>query len=152
MGVTAKTNTNAESKPSTKIAMGLHMPFSPAGPAGQGDQPLLRDASRFAKAPIDSTHIWWRCRPWLTSAWYLDMAPSHKIFPAPSLLAFNICAVHTHRHFKALASHHRLTLHFNIWREQISHYAFGIRKISFCLELVGQMTSWYESQTLQSNA
>lgn len=84
-------------------------------------------------------------------AWNLDVAPVGKIFPACSLLTFNICAVHAHKHSKALASHHRLTLHLNIWGEQISHYVFRMRKIALCLELVRRMTSRYESQMLQSN-
>lgn len=66
-------------------------------------------------------------------------------------MKFNICTAHAHKHVEALASHHRLTLHLNIWGEQISHYVFWIRKIAPCLELVRQMTSWDESQMLQSN-
>lgn len=84
-------------------------------------------------------------------AWNLDVPPVHKIIPACSLLTFNICTVHACKHSKALASHHRLTLHLNIWGEQISHYVFRIRKIALCLELVRRMTSRYESQMLQSN-
>lgn len=84
-------------------------------------------------------------------AWNLDVAPVHKIFPACSLLTFNICTVHAHKHSKALASHHRLTLHLNVWGEQISHYVFGIRKITLCLEWVRWVTSQYELQMLQSN-
>jgi len=58
VGVTTKTTKIAASKPSTEITMGLLTQFSPVGPAGQGDQPHLTDASRFAKAPVDGTQIW----------------------------------------------------------------------------------------------
>lgn len=84
-------------------------------------------------------------------AWNSDVAPVCKIFPACSLLTFNICAVHALKHSKAPASHPRLTLHLNIWGEQISHYVFGVRKITLCLELVRWMTSQYESQMLRSD-
>lgn len=114
-GVTTKTNENAKSKLSTKITMGLLMQFFPAGPAGGSATPdrceLLCQGT--IRQHLDLVEM----RVMANPAWNSDVAPVPKIFPACSLLTFNICAVHAHKYFKALASHHRLALHLNICGE-----------------------------------